>query len=213
MNPLKRARRSGCGGTAGPSGWWQPRVLGALVLGAGVIGLALADLGGGVAPSTPPLGPQSAPDTFCGLTTTASRRTADGWQIAVQVAHADATALLFVADGREIICLANRDANGRYTGGISATGRLFSAASGLTFDTGLAPAPTGTTIQLLAGRVPPGTARVLLVTAAGDVPASLGHGHYLAWLTSRAYPSAVRALDAYGRALADLPLGPTPTAP
>ncbi len=129
-----------------------------------------------------------------------------GWRLVVEDEHSDASGLLFVSGTNEVLCLAARDARGRYTNAVSGIGRLKPLAdSPLTYDTGLELPPTGAALRLLAGRVPAETATVLVTAADGaSSTATIAAGYYLGWLPTRASIVSIRARDAGGREIAAL---------
>ena len=134
------------------------------------------------------------------------------WRVALQEEGPDATALLLLSGTDQMLCLADRGQDGRYSGSVSSTGRLDAATPGtLTFDADLYSARSRTAqpvvppIRLVAGRVPDAAARLLVTAEGGAIQeATVRNGHYLGWLVTNAKVIRIAALDVGGNELTAL---------
>jgi hypothetical protein len=127
-----------------------------------------------------------------------------GWRLAVRLDHVDTAVLLFTSGSNELLCETTRQADGTYGGTATGLGALDSTAALLSIDTGIGPGD-GDARQVLAGRLPPGAASLVVEQADGTLTQGvIGSGRYLAWIDSPDLPVRVTARDAGGGWLSEL---------
>jgi hypothetical protein len=184
------------------------RLVFALLLGLGSVSLvACSRIVGGTLPQTA--------IAACRQTMSSSGQDMSGWQVAVEIDHADASVVALTSGADIALCQTYRTSDG--SAGFSSTDvgqSRYPAASPavLTYITTQGKTPDQP--SLLVGRVPPATTDVRLAFADGSTQAAqIGAGLWVAWLAVPATPTKIEALDAAGAVIGRLedPNGIRPT--
>ncbi len=127
------------------------------------------------------------------------------WRLVLRDDRADASVLLMASGSDEAVCLADRRPDGRFDSAVSwLAGHEPGPVTSLTYDTGMGP-PTRSgapATHVFVGRVPPGTATVVVTTADGvTVDAMVGGGYFLARLDGTSGAAHITASDAAGNVI------------
>ena len=176
---------------------------------AGVLLAAFALTAGGCSPAavpTPSPGPRTAIEA-CRLPANAEKggqTLTFGWKAWVEEDQSDVGVVFAVSGLNDVICEASRNPDGSFGSSAVGLGGLGPAeASELTYDGGIAAAPTAPRI-VVAGRAPAGTAQVEV--ASGDLrgTAALRDGLYVARLQTSQPVTEVVAMGVDGQELGRL---------
>ena len=193
---------------------WPRTSVAVALLGLSLIAAGCQAFRAGLAPSVPfPSTPAGACQPMLSRPASASPAASTDSHVAAEIDRPEGSAILVVSAGGTLLCFVERSSAGALGAVEAASGGRHVAGPGLTLDLGMG-TPTAQVQDLLAGRVPTGTATVKVIGAAGAVDvAAVSNGYYLAWLRFPLVPVEIDAFDAAGHLLQRLadPLGLHPS--